>query len=254
MAHHSALNPTETQPESGSDICDVIKKQAIVKSEHQRCRATGYFFIHDICAQLGLPSKDVNQDDMLGYLTEINEKQEQWHEADWCKSYIWSIEGALMVLWQTVQSPEQALSPGMKTNLENVIVQLKDCQYHHTMPVADDLKGMVDLPFIKFVARVFIDNKGNPLNTLPGDTGSQVMLGLLRLHTKDAIRRHQKSNIDTKTICPFCMLSVGNHELVNNHIWAHWYLGLMCRKCFRVELTCEGMVAHMKEVHHFDLK
>ena len=76
-ACHSAPNPTEAQPESGSNICDAIKKQAIIESEHQRCHATDYFFIHDIHAQLGLPSEDVNQDDMSGYLTEINEK---WKE------------------------------------------------------------------------------------------------------------------------------------------------------------------------------
>ena len=122
------------------------------------------------------------------------------------------------------------------------------------MPVASNLKGTVDLPFIKYVTQVFIDNKGNPLNALTGDTGSWVMLGLLQLHMKDAIRQHQKFNIDTKTICPFCTLSVGNHESVNNHIWVHWHLGLMCGKCFWVELTCEGMVAHAKEVHNFDLK
>ena len=126
---------------------------------------------------------------MSGYLTEINKKQkEQWHEADWYKSYIWSIEVALTVLWQMVQSSDQDLSPGLKTNLENTIVQLKECQYRHTMPVAGDLKGTVDLPFIKYVARVFIENKGNPLNALFRDTGSQVMLGLLQLHMKDTIR------------------------------------------------------------------
>ena len=126
---------------------------------------------------------------MSGYLTEINEKQkERRHEADWHKSYIWCVKGALTVLWQTGQSPEQALSPGLKTNLENVIMQLEECQYHHTMPVAGDLKGMVDLPFIKYVTWVFIDNKGNPLNALTRDTSSRVMLGLLRLHTKDTIQ------------------------------------------------------------------
>ena len=188
-ACRSVPNPTEAQPESCSDIHDVIKKQAIIESEHLRCRAADYFFIHNIRAQSGLPSKDVNQDDMSRYLTEINEKQkERWHEGDWRKSYIWSIEGALTVLWQTVQSPDQDLSPGLKMNLENVILQLKECQYHHTMPVASNLKGTVDPPSIKYVAQVFIDNKGNPLNALTGDTSSQVMLGLLWLHTKDAIQ------------------------------------------------------------------
>ena len=87
-----------------------------------------------------------------------------------------------------VQSPDQALPPGLKTNLENAIMQLEECQYCCTMPVAGNLKGMVDPPFIKYVTWVFIDNKGNPLNTLTRDTGSQVMLGLLRLHMKDTIQ------------------------------------------------------------------
>ena len=157
-------NPTKAQPESGSEIWDTIKKQAIIESEHQRCRTTDYFFIHNICHQLGLLSKDVNQDNMSGYLAEINEKwKEQWHEVDWHKSYTWSVKGTLTVLQQTVQSPDKDLSPSLKTNLENAIIQLKECQYHHTMPVASDLKGTVDPPFIKYIARVFMDNKGNPL-------------------------------------------------------------------------------------------
>ena len=77
VACHSVPNPTKALPESGSNIHDAIKKQAIIESEHQRCRAADYFFVHNICTQLGLPSKDVNQDDMLGYLTEVNEK---WKE------------------------------------------------------------------------------------------------------------------------------------------------------------------------------
>ena len=77
MARCSMPNSTEAQPESGSDIRDVIKKQAIVESKHQRCHAADYFFIYDIHTQLGLPSKDVNQDVMSGYLTEINEKRKE---------------------------------------------------------------------------------------------------------------------------------------------------------------------------------
>ena len=92
-----------------------------------------------------------------------------------------------MVLWQTDQSPDQALSTSLKTNLENSIMQLEECQYRHTMPVAGDLKGTVHPPFIKYVTQVFIDNKGNSLNALSGDISSQVMLGLLQLHMKDRI-------------------------------------------------------------------
>ena len=214
-----------------------------------------YFFIHDIWNQLGLPSKEVNQDDMSGFLHDINKKrQETWNEADWHKSYIWSVEGALAMLRQTVKKPDKDVSPILLANLQSVITQLEECQYCHMMPVAGDLKGMVELPFIKYVTRVFIDNKGNPLNTLTRDTSSRIMLGLLWLHTKDAIRHHQKSNIDTKTICLFCLLSVGNHELANNHIQVHWHLSLICSKCLQVELMCEVMVAHAKETHHFNLK
>ena len=88
-SHCPTQNPGKAKAESGSEIRNAIKKQAIVESKHQRCCTADYFFIHNIHNQLGLPLKEVNQDDMLGYLAEINEKQkEQWHEADWHKSYI----------------------------------------------------------------------------------------------------------------------------------------------------------------------
>ena len=81
---------------------------------------------------------------MSGFLSEINEKRkETLHEVDWCKSYIWSIEGALTMLRQTVQLPDKDMSPSLKTNLKNVIVQLEECQYHCTMLVAGNLKGTV---------------------------------------------------------------------------------------------------------------
>ena len=122
---------------------------------------------------------------MSGFLSEINEKRnERWQEVDWCKSYIWSVDGALVVLLQTIKTPDKDMSPSLKTNLESAIAQLEECKYRYTMPVAGNLKGMVHLFFIKYVARVFVDNKGNPLNTLTGETSSKVMFGLLRLHTK----------------------------------------------------------------------
>ena len=149
------------------------------------------------------------------------------------------------------QEARQGLLAVLLANLQHVITQLEECQYCHIMLVAGNLKGTVDLPFIKYITRVHFDNKGNPLNALTSDTSSRVMLGL---HTKDAIRCQQKSGVDTKTICPFWPLSVGNHELANNHIWVHRCLGLICGQCFLVELMCEGMVAHAKEFHLFNLK
>ena len=70
------------------------------------------------------------------------------------------------MLWQTIQSPNSDMSPSLKTNLENTIIMLEECQYCHTMLVAGNLKGMVDPPFIKYVARVFVNNKGNSLDAL----------------------------------------------------------------------------------------
>ena len=134
------------EPEGGSQICESIWKQAIIKTEHQRCHATDNFFIHDIRNQLGLLSKEVNQDEMSDFLHDINMKrQETWNEADWHKSYIWSNEGALAILWQTVKKPDKDMSPVLLANLESAIT-LEECQYCHMMPVASDLKGTVDPP------------------------------------------------------------------------------------------------------------
>ena len=94
---------------------------------------------------------------MSDYLNDINEKrQERWGEADWHKSYIWSIKGALAMLQQTVKKPDKDASAVLLANLQHVITQLEECQYHHTMLVASDLKGMVDLPFIKYITSVFV--------------------------------------------------------------------------------------------------
>ena len=66
------------------------------------------------------------------------------------------------MLLHTIKKPNKDVLPVFLANLQNVITQLEECQSCHTMPVASDLKGTVDPPFIKYVARVFVDNKGKP--------------------------------------------------------------------------------------------
>ena len=121
------------------------------------------------------------------------------------------------------------------------------------MPQSRRLKGAPKL-FITHLGRVFMDHKGERQRVLEGDAGCAVTFDLLKLDDKDAICRHQQGSIVIGGQCPNCAYHANNHDSVNNHIWSHYRMGLICAFCYHIEVTMEGMVAHSEDEHGVKLK
>ena len=90
---------------------------------------------------------------------------------------------------------------------------------------------------------------------------SQVMLGLYGLHHHQAVLKITMSDTGLpkedkrqqimEGFCLFCSYASGNTHSLNNHIWMHEHLGLLCmlNKCFFVMHQVEKMYHHGKVVH-----
>ena len=120
------------------------------------------------------------------------------------------------------------------------------------MPVAQECKALLPPVFARYIARVFVKDDRNPVKPnmkLQGDMHWHVMMGLTKLHKKDAISHHQKRGVDGKSVCPFCPLVLSNHESVNNHVQCHWRMALMCGLCSHVEVDCNAMICHGHQKH-----
>ena len=90
---------------------------------------------------------------------------------------------------------------------------------------------------------------------------SQAMLGLYGLHHHKAISKVTTSDTGLpkgvkpyqimEGYCSYCAYTSENHLSLNNHIWMHECLSLLCQlgKCIYIEWQAEKMCKHGAEVH-----
>ena len=203
------------------EICDSIERSATIKKIHSLSWKKDFFFILEIHEWHKLPTDHINQDDMMGFLQEIGGHRAIGMSDPGLLTYhIWTIGAAIRALNSQITAV-QGKGSGIPKEWPDAIAQLKDFRENTPMPVAQECRVLLPPVFARYVARVFVKDDRNPVepNTkLQGDMHRRVMMGLTKLHKKDAISRHQKRGVDGKSVCPFCPLVLSNHESVNNHV------------------------------------
>ena len=238
------------------EICDSIERSATIKKIHSLSRKKDFFFILEIRDRHKLPTDHINQDDMTGFLQEVGERRAVGMSDPGLLTYhIWTIGAAIRALNSQITAA-QGKGSGIPKEWPDTIAQLKDFRENTPMPVAQECKALLPPVFSRYVTRVFVKDDRNPVepNTkLQGDMHRHVMMGLTKLHKKDAISRHQKHGMDGKSVCPFCPLVLSNHESVNNHVQCHWQMALMCGLCSHVEVDCNAMICHGRQKHFLEV-
>ena len=234
------------------EICNSIERSAMIKKIHSLSRKKDFFFILEIRDRHKLPTDHINQDDMTGFLQEVGERRAvRMSDPGLLMYHIWTIGAAIRALNSQITAA-RGKGSGVPKEWPNTIAQLKDFLENTPMPVAQECKALLPPIFTRYIARVFVKDDRNPVepNTkLQGDMHRRVMMGLTKLHKKDAISHHQKRGVDGKSVCPFCPLVLSNHESVNNHVRCHWQMALMCRLCSHVEVDCNAMICHGHQKH-----
>ena len=230
--------------------------QEICKKIHSLSWKKDFFFILEICDRHKLPTDHINQDDMTGFLQEVGERRAVGMSDPGLLTYhIWTIGVAIRALNSQITTA-WGKGSGIPKEWPDGIAQLKDFRENTPMPVAQECKALLPPMFARYVALVFVKDDRNPVEPnmkLQGDMHQHVMMGLTKLHKKDAISRHQKRGVDGKSVCPFCPLVLSNHESVNNHIRCHWLMALMCGLCSHVEVDCNAMIRHGRQKHFLEV-
>ena len=128
---------------------------------------------------------------MTGYMQRIN----AWHqshlgEADWCGIFITSTTSARAAYIRDLNNPELKLDSKTRTNYQNAMSQIDD--FTTTTPMKKSQR-LASAPFVYItnLVRMFVDEKGLRTCKPTGMNIHDVTFGLICLHDKDAICRHQ---------------------------------------------------------------
>ena len=134
------------------------------------------------------------------------------------------------------------------------------------MAVQSILRNYESCP--KYLVEVFVCPGTKEL--VPPDNatgwGQDHMLGLYGLFAPQAVSRITMTNTGkehvkgmkkpriTEAFCGFCQYSVGNHISINNHLWMHVCLALLCHlgSCFHIEVSANDMWSHGKKAHSIE--
>ena len=221
--------PAVSEETKAAERREATRKAQIKEEGKVKAMQRDYpIIIKTLRAELGLPFDRVNQYDMMGYMPRIN----AWHqshldEADWGGVFIMLTVSARAAYVRDLNNPDLKLDHKTRTNYKNAISQIDD--FTTTMPMKKS-RRLSGAPFIYIthLAWMFVDEKGWKTCKPTGMNVHGVTFGLIRLHAKDAICRHQYCNIIVGGKCPICAYCTDNHDSVNNHIRMHWRMGLVC--------------------------
>ena len=185
-----------------------------------------YPIIKKLQAELGLLFDKVNQHDVTGYMQRINAwRQSHLGEADWHSIFITSMASARAAYIRDLNNPDLKLDSKTRTNYQNVISQIDDFT---TMMLMKKSRRLDGAPFIYItrLVQMFVDKTGQRTRKPTGMNIHGMTFGLIQLHDKDAICRHQYRNVIISGKCPICTYCTDNHDSVNNHIRMHWHMGV----------------------------
>ena len=87
--------------------------------------------------------------------------------------------------------------------------------------------------------------------------GHPGMMGLWDLHSSDALSRAKmqlpSGPVDTN-FCPCCAFWSTNNEILNNHVWKHYKMGLTCHADGFIMASMAAMKTHMELEHGYEGK
>ena len=208
-----------------------------------------YPIIKILRAELGLPFTEVNQYDMTRHMQRINAwRQSHLGEADWHGMFITSTTSVRAAYIRDLNNQSLKLDNKTRDNYRNAISQINEFTQTTPMKRSRQLAG-APFVYITHLAWMFVDEKGLQMHKPTGINIHGMTFGLIHLHDKDTICRHQYKNMIVSGKCPICAYCTDNHDSVNNHIHMHWRMGLVCTFCEYVDITMNGMLGHGQAIH-----
>ena len=114
----------------------------------------------------------------------------------------------------------------------------------------------------EFAMHVLQDCKGNLIDCDHQEYGKEQNIGLHDVVSRAAMARvtaqetYIVDGIPTtikadNAYCPFCAYTASNHPAINNHVWMHFRIIMVCRLpgCDFVHMQLKRMIEHSTEAH-----
>ena len=234
-------------------LCSSLNCSALIDSIHAKARDADFPFIKQLRQEHNLPKTGMTQEDVSDHLEFVSDyRAEKMGDPLLRKKHIWSMGEAIEAMHRNLRQPKTDDNKVARSQWKKAVRQLQDYRDVTPMPEVQECKGVLPCVHAKYVTRIFVKPDGKPLSNnakMLSDDYKRVVLGLTKLHKKEAISRRQEKGMDSGSICSFCCLSFSNHESVNNHVRVHWRLALMCALCSRVKVDAHEMIRHGRDEH-----
>ena len=228
---------------------EAVQKAQIKEEGKVKAMQRDYPIIKILWAELDLPFEEVNQYDMMRHMQRINAwRQSHLGEADWHGMFIMSTTSVRAAYIRDLNNQSLKLDNKTRDNYRNAISQIDEFTQTTPMKRSRQLAG-APFVYITHLAWMFVDEKGLQMHKPTGINIHGMTFGLIHLHDKDTICRHQYKNMIVGGKCPICAYCTDNHDSVNNHIHMHWRMGLVCTFCEYVDITMNGMLGHGQAIH-----
>ena len=244
---------TNTQDASVEGLHGQLNRNATITSIHAKARDADFPFIKELRQTHNLPMDGMTQDDVSHFLPVVDDyRRKHMKDPNLRKLHIFTVDQAIDAMNKNLSQEKTPETKLTRSQWKAARKRLREIRESVPMPESQECKGVLPRVYAEHVTRVFVMSSGKvlaPTAKMTSDEHKRVVLGISKLHKKEAISRRQEKNVDSGAVCPWCSLSLSNHESANNHIRIHWRLALMCSICSRIEVDANAMIHHGSDEH-----
>ena len=149
----------------------------------------------------------------------------------------------------TCRTTDDKKSADYRRKWQKALDSFNKARFESAFSQSTKVKGQAKV-LLEYLVKVFVDENGKYLKDHTGIPFRKDMLGLMQLHRQEAICRFQAQSV-RGAYCPGCEYHSDNNAAINNHIRAHYRLGLICGYpgCYQVRVDGQHMWQHAKEEH-----
>ena len=239
--------PTKPKTEDKAEEVTLRERR---KADHEMAHhilyAEDFPAIQALYLCLNLPRASDSNMDMSLRLEFMDQEWQKIHPDSFFCTHIYTVEEVTKHLEQCAGNVKK-YSATEQGKYQVALTTLATQSMRVPFPKPSRVPGTQDI-LITQLAFAMVNESGWYSDCLTRDEYQQEMVGLVTFHKCAAIYRWQVNNV-SGCYCPFCNYVGSHHIAINNHIYSHWCLGLLCsyQGCFQACMEADAMLAHLLE-------
>ena len=177
-----------------------LNRSATLASIHAKACDADFTFIKELHQEHDLPTDGMTQDDISHFLPLVDDyRRKHMKDPNLRKLYIFTVDQAIDAMNQNLSQPKTAETKLARSQWKAARKRLEEIRDSVPMPQSQECKGVLPPVYTEHVARVFVTSSSKalaPTAKMTSDEHKRVILGISKLHKKEAISRRQEKNVD----------------------------------------------------------